>query len=236
MEYAVTMDPVAAGPILINQVYQRIREAIADCTLQPGQRIRQAELAESLGVSRQPVSHALHLLKREGLVRESGRKGLEVVPADPVRTRHLYEVRAALDGAAARLAAERGGNDRGSRTALTTALKAGQMAGQMAGQKAPLPQLIRLDTEFHIAIYRLSGNPGFEEILQPHWPHLHRAMAAVLTLSDYRSRAWGEHKEIAARILAGDAADAERLAREHALFAGLITQERMSAMAGIAKA
>jgi DNA-binding FadR family transcriptional regulator len=99
-----------------------------------------------------------------------------------------------------------------------------------------LPPLIRLDTEFHIAIYRLSGNPCFEEILQPHWPHLHRAMAAVLALPDYRSRAWAEHTEIATRILAGDALDAERLAREHALFAGLITQERMSAMAVSAKA
>jgi DNA-binding GntR family transcriptional regulator len=133
------MDPVAVGPILINQVYQRIREAIADCTLQPGQRIRQVQLAEGLEVSRQPVSHALHLLKREGLVRESGRKGFEVVPVDPVRTCHLYEVRAG-------------------------------------------------------------------------------------------------HAGIAARILAGDAVDAERLAREHAFAAGLTTQERMSTMASTAKA
>jgi DNA-binding GntR family transcriptional regulator len=226
------MDPIAAGPILINQVYQRIREAIADCTLQPGQRIRQAELAESLGVSRQPVSHALHLLKREGLVRESGRKGLEVVPVDPVRTRHLYEVRAALDGSVARLAAERGGNNAAGRAALRKALK----AGLTAPQEVPLALLIRLDTEFHLALYRLSGNPSFEEILQPHWPHLHRAMAAVLALPDYRSRAWSEHAEIAARIFAGDAADAERLAREHALFAGLVIHERMSKMASIAEA
>jgi DNA-binding GntR family transcriptional regulator len=223
------MDPIATSPILINQVYQRIREAIANCTLQPGQRIRQVQLAESLGVSRQPVSHALHLLKREGLVRESGRKGLEVVPIDPVRTCHLYEVRAALDGAAARLAAERGGNGRAGHAALKKALK----AGLMASQEAPLPALIRLDTEFHLSIYKLSGNPSFEEILQPHWPHLHRAMATVLVLAGYRARAWTEHAGIADSIIAGDAAEAERLAREHALVAGRITQERMSTMAGI---
>jgi DNA-binding GntR family transcriptional regulator len=223
------MDPIATSPILINQVYQRIREAIADCSLQPGQRIRQVQLAESLGVSRQPVSHALHLLKREGLVRESGRKGLEVVPIDPVRTCHLYEVRAALDGAAARLAAERGGNDRAGQAALKRALK----AGLMASQEAQLPVLIRLDTEFHLSIYKLSGNPSFEEILQPHWPHLHRAMATVLVLAGYRVRAWAEHAGIATCIIGGDAAEAERLAREHALIAGRMTQERMSTMASI---
>jgi DNA-binding GntR family transcriptional regulator len=220
------MIPVDVSPILINQVYQRIRQAVADCTLQPGQRVRQAELANSLGVSRQPVSHALHQLKREGLVRESGRKGLEVAPIDPVRTLHLYEVRAALDAAAARLAAERGGNDRAGRAALKKALK----AGLGASQGAPLASLMRLDTVFHLSIYRLSGNPSFEEIVEPHWPHLHRAMATVLTVPDYWARAWTEHAGIADRVLAGDGANAERLAREHALFAGRVTQERMAEM------
>src|SRR5215831_7896070 len=97
------MQPVDNSPILIDQVYQRLLDAIADYTLPPGQRVRQDEVAERLGVSRQPVSHALHLLKRQGLVRESGRKGFEVAPVDPLRIRQLYEVRGALDGAAARL-------------------------------------------------------------------------------------------------------------------------------------
>ena len=64
-------------------------------------------------MSRQPVSHALHLLKSQGLVRESGRKGFEVAPVDPTRLRQLYEVRGALDGLAARLA------ENGLRTART---------------------------------------------------------------------------------------------------------------------
>jgi DNA-binding GntR family transcriptional regulator len=54
-------DPVRPLPNLIDQVYARILEAIIDRTLPPGQRIRQNELADKLGVSRQPVSHALHL-------------------------------------------------------------------------------------------------------------------------------------------------------------------------------
>ena len=49
----IPLDPL---PNLIDQVYARILEAIIDRTLPPGQRIRQNELAEKLGVSRQPVS------------------------------------------------------------------------------------------------------------------------------------------------------------------------------------
>src|SRR5580704_1700468 len=104
MSDMIPLDPL---PNLIEQVYTRILEAIIDRTLPPGHRIRQNELAEKLGVSRQPISHALHLLHRQGLVAESGRKGFEVTQLDPLRIRQLYEVRGAIDALAARLAAER---------------------------------------------------------------------------------------------------------------------------------
>src|SRR5215475_5727122 len=105
------MIPLDPSPNLSEQVYARILEAIIDRTLLPGQRITQNELAERLGVSRQPVSHALHLLHRQGLVTESGRRGFEVSPLDPVRIRQLYEVRGAIDALAARLAAARAKSD-----------------------------------------------------------------------------------------------------------------------------
>lgn len=106
------MQPLSSSPILVDQVYQRLMTAIADRTLPPGRRIRQGELAASLGVSRQPISHALQLLKHQGLVRDFGRQGLEVAPMDPDRIRHLYGVRSALDELAVRDAAARAAADR----------------------------------------------------------------------------------------------------------------------------
>src|SRR5258708_22535746 len=100
----IRLDPF---PNLIDQVYARILEAIIDRTLPPGHRIRQNELADKLGVSRQPVSHALHLLHRQGLVSESGRRGFEVTELNPGRIRELYEVRGAIDALAARVPAGR---------------------------------------------------------------------------------------------------------------------------------
>src|ERR1700760_1163394 len=132
------MIPLNPLPNLIDQVYARILEAITDRTLLPAQRIRQNELAEKLGVSRQPVSHALHLLHRQGLVAESGRKGFEVTRLDPQRIRQLYEVRGAIDALAARLAAQRARTDAPGRAQLEAALQ----AGRAIDQQTPLAEVI----------------------------------------------------------------------------------------------
>jgi DNA-binding GntR family transcriptional regulator len=218
------MIPVDLTPNLIHQVYGRILDAIVDRTLPPGHRIRQAELAERLGVSRQPVSHALHLLHQQGLVAESGRKGFQVTRLDPTRIRQLYEVRGAIDGLAARLAAARIGSDAIGRAELERALQ----TGRDADDTTPLAILIARDVDFHRAIYRLSGNPAIEETVSAQWPHMRRSMATVLAELGYRASAWAEHEAIAARILKGDVDGAEAAARAHAVTAGRFTAQRLN--------
>jgi DNA-binding GntR family transcriptional regulator len=219
------MLPLNPLPNLIEQVYARILEAITDLTLPPGHRIRQNELAEKLGVSRQPVSHALHLLHRQGLVAESGRKGFEVTQLDPVRIRQLYEVRGAIDALAARLAAQRIKTDAAGRAHLDATLR----AGLEINKRTPLSALIARDVDFHRAIYRLAGNPAIEEMIGPQWPHMRRSMATVLAELDYRESAWAEHESIAAHILSGNAKAAEGCALAHAMSAGRLTEEKLKA-------
>src|SRR3979490_377544 len=218
----IALDPT---PNLIDQVYARILEAITDRTLPPGHRSRRGEVAERLGVPPQPVSHALHLLHRQGLVAESGRKGFEVTQLDPLRIRQLYEVRGAIDALAARLAARRVKADAAGRAHLEAALH----AGCATSSATPLAQLIPLDVDFHRAIYRLSGNPAIEEMIAPQWPHMRRSMATVLAELDYRDSAWSEHEAIAGQILAGNAKAAEAAALAHAQTAGRMTEERLKA-------
>jgi DNA-binding GntR family transcriptional regulator len=217
------MTPLDPSPSLIDQVYERILAGITDRSLPPGHRIRQNELAEKLGVSRQPVSHALHLLHRQGLVAESGRKGFEVTRLDPQRIRQLYEVRGALDALAARLAAQRAKVDASGRAQLEAALQ----AGRAIDQRTPLAELIALDVDFHRAIYHLADNPAIEEMIAPQWPHMRRSMATVLAELDYRTSAWAEHETIAAKIFAGDANAADGAALAHAVAAGRMTEDRL---------
>lgn len=208
------LGPLTSTPVLIDLVYSRLRDAIADLTLPPGERIRQAELADSLGVSRQPVSHALQLLKRDGLVCDSGRQGLEVAAIDADHLRQLYQVRTALDGLAARLAATR--MAQGTLTdAELRRLHDAVAAGMAMTRGTPVARQVRVEVAFHTALHDASGNPLIAQTVAPQWPHIMRAMAATLGAMPMQEVVWHEHGEIAARIAAGDAIGAEAAAREH---------------------
>lgn len=218
------------APALIEQVYERLVMAISEGSLAAGERLRQEELAQMLGVSRQPVSHALQLLKAQKLVQEAGRKGLAVAPIEPLRIRQLYQVRTALDGLAARLAAERvrdGAATAEQRHRAERALDAGLQLSRGTGSGRALAGLVRADVDFHRAIYELSGNPAIAETVAAQWPHVMRSMAAVLEDPGYRPRAWTEHAVILREVLAANPAGAERAARDHADGAGRETERRL---------
>jgi DNA-binding GntR family transcriptional regulator len=221
------LQPLDPQPALIDRAYERLVEAIADGTLAPGRRIRQEELGRMLGVSRQPISHALQLLKQQKLVEESGRRGLIVSMVDAARIRELYQVRTALDALAARLAAGRIAErviDMAQRRTAQRALA----AGLALGPDAPVLAFIQADVAFHTAVYRLSGNRAIEEMVMAQWPHLKRSMGVVLDDADQRPLVWAEHKEILRLVLAGDAAGAERAARQHTDRAGAETARRIA--------
>jgi len=220
------MQPLDPQPALIDRTYERLVEAIADGTLAPGQRIRQEELGRALGVSRQPISHALQLLKQQKLVSEHGRRGLIVAEIHPDRVRDLYQVRSALDAVAARLAAERVARlviDTPQRQAAERVLA----AGLALLPDAPVLAFIQADVAFHTALYRLSGNRAIEDTVAAQWPHLKRSMGAVLDDPEQRPLVWTEHREILRCILAGDPEGAERAAQCHTDRAGAETARRL---------
>lgn len=87
------------------QAYQRLIEAIASGELPPGTRLRETDLSERLGLSRTPVREALRALEADGLVQHQPRQGAMVRQLDHAEVMELYEMRAVLEGTAARLAA-----------------------------------------------------------------------------------------------------------------------------------
>jgi DNA-binding GntR family transcriptional regulator len=235
------MDPVPPRAQLVQQVYDRLLQAICSRRLAPGSRIAQEQLAASLGVSRQPVSHALQLLKQQGLVRDAGRRGLVVAPIEADYVHALYEVRAALDAIAAARAARRVGEvaraarqvgaGRGSgghaeRLAAARAILERGRAAAAAGDKAAMADA---DLAFHGTVNELAANPVIAEIARGQWSHIRRAIDVVLDDPALHARIWEEHAAILAAIEAGDAARAERLARDHARRAGDETWQRLIA-------
>ena len=88
-----------------------IRRAIIDGRLGPGARLKEEELARELGISRTPVREALHLLQTEGLVDAAPNRGATVRVHDAEGLEDLYQLRALLEGYAARRAAARVSDD-----------------------------------------------------------------------------------------------------------------------------
>lgn len=218
------MEPLSPKPVLIEQVYERLVEAIAEGQLAPGEAVAQEKLAERLGVSRQPVSHALALLRQVGLLVERGRRGLQVAPLDPDHIRDLYQVRVALDGTAAQLAARRASRaPAAEREAAQAALRQGRAALESGERGA----LIAADVAFHHALNRLSGNAVIVEIAERQWPHFRRAMGAALADPAVAARFWEEHSAILEAVLAGSGAQAKSLAELHAARAGTETWQRL---------
>lgn len=97
---------VAPVQNLSTEVYEEIRRLIVEGRIRPNERLIEAELAEQLDVSRTPVRESMQRLAADGLVL-SRRRGWVVREHSPQEIRDIYEVRAALEGYAARLAAER---------------------------------------------------------------------------------------------------------------------------------
>lgn len=218
------MQRLEVQPQLVDRVYAAILDAICTGRLLPGARITQDGLAETLDVSRQPILQALLLLKRQGFVCDAGRRGLAVAPLDPVFVERLYQVRGALDGVAAREAAQHRGPDAAARgAALVT-------AGRAASQARDVERLIQADIEFHRFVYELSGNPLIAETASLHWQHIRRVMGAVLRSDRALDHVWDEHAAILAAIVAGDAVEAERRARAHAEDAARLLSAELAAL------
>src|SRR5689334_1620120 len=131
------MKELIAQPRLVEQVHEAILAEITEGKLAPGERIIQEQIAQKLGVSRQPVQQALLLLRNEGILRAAPGRGLIVAPLDPDYMQSMYEVRAIMEGLAFRKAAEVGAEKARKRgpaliQAGRKAVKSGSVAAMIA--------------------------------------------------------------------------------------------------------
>ena len=196
-------------PTLVEQVYEAVLSEISAGKFGPDSRLIQEELAESLGVSRQPVQQALLLLRSHGLLRDAPGRGLMVAPLDAEHVRNLYEVRGVLDGLASSKAAER--NSASAKIEGPGFIE----RGRAAVKSRSIPRMIATDMDFHFYLYGLAENPLVAETSTAHWSYLRRVMGEVLQHGETPTDIWDQHEAILGAVIAGDARKAERLARDH---------------------
>ncbi|WP_029146136.1 GntR family transcriptional regulator [Microbacterium luticocti] len=152
------LDP--RGTVLGDEVYTILGEAILDERLAPGERLRDVELAERLGVSRTPVREALQRLERSGLVEVAANRWTRVsVPDDSLReSTHEYVIY--FMGNAVRMALARCSDaELDALCALADELTAASAADDRA-------ELLRVSVQFFVAVTRASGNRMLQSVLE----------------------------------------------------------------------
>ncbi|HEY5636740.1 MAG TPA: GntR family transcriptional regulator [Burkholderiales bacterium] len=192
------------------QAYAALRARILDNHWPPGHQALESALADELGLSRTPVREALVRLRDEGLVEVVPRHGMRVLPVSAEDMRQIYEVLAALEAAAAELAAARRPSA-GELRPLETATR----DMERALKRDDLPAWAEADERFHRHLIELSGNRLLVQAVLRYWDRAHRARMVTLRLRPLPLHSTREHKAIVARIRAGDAKGAGALFRAH---------------------
>ncbi|MEI3850776.1 MULTISPECIES: GntR family transcriptional regulator [unclassified Ensifer] len=194
---------------LLDEVAQALRERIYAGVYAPGATLRQEKIAAEFGISRTPLREALRVLERDGLVVNKPGSGVRVATADLPKLLDAYAVREAMDGVAARNAAER---------ATTAEIK--DLAKQVERQRKTVENwdpaaYTQSNVIFHEAIVAASRNTS----LAPLGPLLRmtsQVFAPAFSLSSERaSTAVAEHGLIVEAIAARNLDEAEKLARAH---------------------
>ena len=203
------MRVLAAQPKLVEQVHEAIVSEISSGKLKPGERIIQEQIAQVLGVSRQPVQQALLLLRNQGVLRDAPGRGLIVASLDLDQVGNMYDVRAVMEGLAFRKAAER--NAERARKQGPALIQNGRKA-VAAGSVAAM---IAADLKFHDFIYSLSENPLIAPTMDAQWTYTQRVMGEVLMRDERPRDIWDQHEAMLDAVMAGDGAAAEALARQH---------------------
>ncbi len=190
-----------ARPLLRDEAYERIRRAIIDGSLPPGTLLRDADLAEQLGLSRAPVRQALLRLAEERLVDskpQSYTRVAELVPRDVREARQLIR---ALQEFAVREAMPRLG------PAEVAEMRSANERFAAAIESGDLDAAVAADDVLHDVTVRVYGNRALAATIDRHLPLLRRLEYARFgsTLGQSSVR---RHAELIDAIEAGDTAAA----------------------------
>jgi DNA-binding GntR family transcriptional regulator len=187
-------------------VYQRIMDEIRAGLLMPGARLREVELADRFGISRTPVREALRLLESEGLVVHLPRQGASLRRLDHAEVVELYEMRAVLEGTAARLA---------SRTATDVEIsEIGALNSDLAAAPAA-EQAQALNRQFHRTLLNAARNRFLIRAMRGLQRTLLILGPTTLASPDRAIDAVAEHDAVLRAMQARDGAGAEAAMRLH---------------------
>lgn len=188
-------------------VYKALLDAIRAGRLLPGDRIREEDVAQSLGVSRTPVREALQHLQARRLVEVAPGRGIVVVELTTQQVMELYAMREVLEGAAARFAAQ---HAVGAEIAMMH-----ELLQEFVAAEGNPPRLARINNALHRTIYEAARNRYLPDALNNLEDALSLLRNTTFSLPERHASADREHRAIVAAIESRDSEGAEAASRLH---------------------
>ena len=183
-------------------VFLTLRKKILKGELQPGERLMEISLANSLGVSRTPIREAIRMLEHEGLVVMRARRGAQVAKITIQELNDVLEVRKSLEVL--------------TEEDLETLKNAETRFEELAGtDKADLTELTEADVSFHDVIYEGTKNRRLIQILGNLREQMYRFRIEYLKEAALRADLVREHRAILKAVEERDAEKAVQLIAEH---------------------
>lgn len=198
-------DPTSDGP-QGQGAYRRMLEEIRRGVLVPGMRMRETDLAERFGISRTPIREAIRQLEADGLVVHLPRQGATLRVLDYPEVMELYEMRAVLEGTAARMAARVASQ---IEVAELAALN-DELDGVTDGRRA-----YELNRQFHLTLFDVAKNRYLLKAISALQKTMMILGPTTLVAADRAQQAVHEHRGILAALESRDGQTAEALMRAH---------------------
>jgi DNA-binding GntR family transcriptional regulator len=214
-----TLRPLDTGKSLAEDAADRIREQVLVGGYRQGEHLIEAKIADQLQISRGPVREAFKMLRAEGLLTEQPRRGTFVVSLTAQDVRDIYGLRAAIEGAAARLLCRHQDGD-----AIAQLDLAVEAIGTAAAD-GDAAAVARADLAFHEQLCLLSGNCRLLETFRRYIPALRGLLRMDERIMPSITDVAGQHRPVVAAIRAGEEDEAVRLVTEHAEQAGELLAE-----------
>lgn len=210
---------MVTGASLTSEAHRRLRSDIIEGRIRPNVHLVAADLAERLKISRTPVREALQILASEGLV-SAAKRGYVVREHTQDEIRQIYEVRAALEDMAARLASQRATNEE-----IDAIERIGAHSRSAVSDDRSI--IVNLNRAFHDAIQAAAGNERLADINTRNSEHFFNYRIAELYSDEEAAAAVEGHAEILSAIRDRDPDRAGAAAREHVMESLRMTVSKM---------
>ncbi len=202
-DIGVRVSPVSTVEAAANA----LRELILDGKLAPGDRLREHEYAERLGIARHSFRAATQILIGEGLLKREPHRGVEVPVLSAADVTDIFKLRAALELEAVRIVGEAGIVPAAAQRAVT------EMSNLT--DDAPWREVVWPDQRFHQAIIEATESPRLRRAYSGLQSEITLCLAQLKPAYDQPAEVAAEHEELLAPIISGDTELAEKLFRLH---------------------